>query len=535
MEYKLIEQKVTFIIINKYNKFINTNSYNSIFERKQKYCLMIGKKGDILGLNDIISYKDNKYLCEGEVTTDYLSYYEINKTIIFNQIAAHLNNDEALNDTLNIENIYYIIKTKQDFMIKKLKNIKNTIEQRHKIFNEENDLNENNQNIKKRHNLNKKEENKKLNMDKKSLSLYSINEKKVKINKTIKSNQNEKQSFNWSFFKNEKIKENINNLFENKNSLSQYKTNLQIPNKTSIKNSINSNYFNSSRTTKNSSNIKTLINLKLKGKAKKRNNIANIPLKEEGKDSRNILFEINKNSNNSINNKSVETYKNDENEDSKRMKLMYNPCKPYEFPRIHEGNNIMKSNWNLFKKNKILKFLFLNENIQRTNLLKNYKLKKNSTNNNYFLSTIKNNSFKKSNILEYNGIENQKSKNKIEYKNDLIDNIYSEQKRVKNKNEKKLINSFDLKIKSDKGIDIIMNHNSISKINKPLRNNNHSINDKKIQVSLNRDKNEYNSIKQNFSVRNFFIALNNKYRKKRLKIRDNILPNIEKTKNQKNK
>ena len=214
---------------------------------------------------------------------------------------------------------------------------------------------------------------------------------------------------------------------------------------------------------------------------------------------------------------------------------MYNPCKPYEFPRIHEGNNIMKSNWNLFKKNKILKFLFLNENIQRTNLLKNYKLKKNSTNNNYFLSTIKNNSFKKSNILEYNGIENQKSKNKIEYKNDLIDNIYSEQKRVKNKNEKKLINSFDLKIKSDKGIDIIMNHNSISKINKPLRNNNHSINDKKIQVSLNRDKNEYNSIKQNFSVRNFFIALNNKYRKKRLKIRDNILPNIEKTKNQKNK
>ena len=521
--------------INKYNKFINTNSYNSIFERKQKYCLMIGKKGDILGLNDIISYKDNKYLCEGEVTTDYLSYYEINKTIIFNQISAHLNNNESVNDTLNIENIYYIIKTKQDFMIKKLKNIKNTIEQRHKFFNEENDLNENNQNIKNKHNMNKKEENKKLNINKKSLSLYSINEKKVKINKTIKRNQNEKQSFNWSFFKNEKIKENINNLFENQNSFrqkhfSQDKTNLQISNKTSIKNSINSNYFNSSKTTKNSSKTKTLINLKLKGNTKKRNNIAILPLKEGDKDSRNILFENNKNSNNSINNKSVETYKNDENEDSKRMKLMYNPCKPYEFPRIHEGNNIMNNNWNLFKKNKILKFLFLNDNIQRTNLLKNYKLKKNSMNNNYFLSTIKNNSFKKSNILEYNGIENQKSKNIIEYNNDLMDNIYSVQKRVKNKNEKKLINSFNLNVKSDKGIDIIMNYNSISKRNKPLKNNNHSINNKKIQVSLNPDKNVYNSIKQNFSVKNFFTALNNKYRKKRLKISENIFPNIEKSK-----
>ena len=209
---------------------------------------------------------------------------------------------------------------------------------------------------------------------------------------------------------------------------------------------------------------------------------------------------------------------------------MYNPCKPYEFPRIHEGNNIMNNNWNLFKKNKILKFLFLNENIQRTNLLKNYKLKKNSMNNNYFLSTIKNNSFKKSNILEYNGIENQKSKNIIEYNNDLMDNIYSVQKRVKNKNEKKLINSFNLNVKSDKGIDIIMNYNSISKRNKPLKNNNHSINNKKIQVSLNPDKNEYNSIKQNFSVKNFFTALNNKYRKKRLKISENILPNIEKSK-----
>ena len=531
-------EKTNIYYINKYNKIINTNSYSSIFERKQKYCLMIGKKGDILGLNDIVNYKNNKFLCEGEVITNYLSYYEIKKTIIFNQISSHLNNNEVINDTLNIENIYNIIKTKQDFMVNKLLNIKNTIEQRYKFFNEENDLNESNKKIKNKNNLNKLDGNIKITLNKKSLSLYSINERKVKINKNIKNNHNDKQSLNWSFLKNQKIIENINNLFENQNSssqnkLSQDKKKIPLLNKTT-KNDSNSHIFNFSKTTKNSLNNKTLIDLNLKSSTKKSNDITNLP-KKETKIKRNVLLEINKNSNNSVSNKSVGTNKNDENEDSKRTQLIYNPCKPYEFPRIHDGNNIMISNWNLFKKNKILKFLFLNENSQRTKLFKYYKIKKNCMINNYFLNTIKNNSFKKNKILEYNSIESLKSRNKSDYNNDLINNIYSEQKRTQNKNEKKLLNSFNLNINSDKGIDIIINNNSISKRNESLKNN-HSINNKKVQVNLSPIKKEYmtnsiNKFKKNFSMKNFFISLNNKYRKKRLKISTNMHPIIEKSKN----
>ena len=525
------ESKIRYYI-NRY-KFSNMNSSNSILERKQKYCLMIGKKGDILGLNDLINFRNNKYLCEGEVISEHLLYYEINKSIIFNQISSHLNSSEDVNDTLNIENIYYIIKTKQDFMVNKLKNIKNTIEQRFRFFNEDK-INENEKIIKNKNKLNKKDENKTsiLTMNKKSLSLYSINERKNNINKTIKINHNEKQKFNLSFYKNEKTKENINNLFSNQNNINQRNispNNKKIQNSTKIasNNTINTKNFNFSQTINNSPNIKTLINLKYKNN---NNTSKNIIKEKENISHSNLILEFNKNNqNNSLINKSIGTNKNDENENSKRAKVIYNPCKPYEFPRIYDdNNNSIYNNWNLFKKNKILKFLILNENNQRYKLQKYYKLKKNKLYNNYFFNTIKNNSFKKSKILEYDSIENYSSKDKKDYFNyNLINKIHSEEKKLKNVNEKiNVLNSFSLNINSDKGIDIIINNNNTNKRNNFPKNIT-SLTNKNKQVNLNPDiVNSFNKSKKYFS-----IVLNNRVRMRKIKISTNILPNIEKSKN----
>ena len=256
-------------------KYINSNknSSNSIFERKQKYCLMIGKKGDIIGLNDIINYYNNKYICEGEVTSDYLSYYEINKTIIFNQLTNISNNGK---NTLNIDNIYYIIKTKQDFMLNKLNNIKISIEQRHKFLQseEENNKYENNNimNIKNKNELNKIYENKnKLNKNKnknkKSLSLNSFNLEYEKKKKNNKINLNEKHIISSTFFKNEIIKENINNLLENedplvKRKLSENRNKIISLNKLNKTHNSNLNNINYAKTIDSSLSLKNITNFK---------------------------------------------------------------------------------------------------------------------------------------------------------------------------------------------------------------------------------------------------------------------------------
>ena len=269
-------KKISYYINKIQNNNMKSINNNSIFERKQKFCLMIGKKGDILGLNDIINYQNNKYICEAEVTSDNLSFYEINKNIIFNQFANSINNNST-KSTLNIENFNNIIKIKQEFMIDKLNNIKNTIEQRYKFLklDEEKMISENNK-MKKINNIDYKK-NFQLNKNKKSLSLNSFNidnEKQIKI---INFYHKEKQTISTSFLKNEKIKESLNNLIQSNQPLNKRKFSENINsnktnkvltlNKTSVNNRLNIyNNINFNKTTDNSSMANNKINFKIKKK-----------------------------------------------------------------------------------------------------------------------------------------------------------------------------------------------------------------------------------------------------------------------------
>ena len=235
------------------------NTNNSIFERKQKFCLMIGKKGDILGLGDIINFRNNKYICEAEVMTDNLSYYEIKKSLIFNRFSNDING--SIQKTLNVENFNNLIKLKEEFMIDKLKNIKSTIEHRYKYLNLGEINNKPDNNIMKLNNL-ESINNNSLSKIHKSLSLNSISVDNEKQNKNILSNSNEKQILSNSFIKTEKIKESINNKITNHQSLNQSKlsenhnTNVNKGNKlstlninkTTINNSINLNQVSFNKT-----------------------------------------------------------------------------------------------------------------------------------------------------------------------------------------------------------------------------------------------------------------------------------------------
>ena len=533
IEYNEIKKKNYYIKrMNKNKKNNNNSNTSSIFERKQKYCLMIGKKGDILGLDDIINYKNNKYICEGEVTSDYLSYYEINKNIIFNQISNLKTIKSPLNDFFNIDKIFNIIKAKQDFMINKLKNIKMTIEQRFKFFYDDNNSSDNKKRLKK-NKLNKKEENKntKLNKNKKSLSLYSIIDKKTKMNENFISKN--KNTFSSSFYNNEKVKENIN-LFSshdklNKKNISQNIKKIITSNKINASNSLKSYFANLPKTTYNTPHFKNLINLKLKKNNTNLNNIIN-----ENNDIKsnniNIKFEINNNYNSNYNNKSNKSVGDnskinfDEIECSKKTKLNYNACKPYEFPRIDDENKFNIDNLTSLKKNKILKFLFLNDNNQKYKLFKYYSIKKNNLLNNYFKSTMKSNSFKNNFFFENDSIDKNVSRNKN------IKSTNSENKKLNNQTEKNSYRTFRFNnnnnLKNDKGIDIIINNYPNSK---------NSLN-KNIQVNISPEKKEFSpdffkKYKKKYLMKNYYFLLNNENKKKRLKINTNLLPSIEKPKN----
>ena len=525
IEYNEMKKKNYYIKKISKNKNIDNHS-SSIFKRKQKYCLMIGKKGDILGLDDIINYKNNKYICEGVVTTDYLSYYEINKSIIFNQISNIKTINSPLNDFFNIDNIYNIIKAKQDFMIKKLKNIKMTIEQRFKFFYDDNNSSDNNKKKIKKNKLNKKEENKniKLNKNKKSLSLYNFIDKKTKMNENLNS-----KNKNSSFFSNEKIKENINLNSShdklNKKDISQNIKKITTSNKANTNNSLTSDFTNLPKTSYNTPQFKNIISLKLKRNNTNLNNIINE--NNDIKTNINIKFEFNNIFNNNSNNKSNKSVGDnskinfEEIECGKKTKLNYNACTPYEFPRIDNENKFIKNNLNSLKKNKILKFLFLNDNNQKYKLFKYYSIKKNNLLNNYFISTMKSNSFRNNFFFENDSID------KNTYRNKNIKSTNSENKKLNNQKEKNSYRTFrfNQNLKNDKGLDIIINNypNSKSSLNK------------NIQANMNPDKKKFSPIffkkyKKKYLMKNFYFLLNSENKKKRLKINPNLLPNIEKSK-----
>ena len=530
IEYNEIKKKNYYIIkINK-NKNSNNNNNSSIFERKQKYCLMIGKKGDILGLDDIINYKNNKYICEAQVTTEYLSYYEINKSIIFNQISNLKSSRNPLNYFFNIDNIYNIIKTKQDFMIHKLKNIKMTIEQRFKFFYDDNNSCDNNKKKNKKNKLNKKEDNKNK-LNKKSLSLYSIIDKKEKMNEN--NNSKNKNTFSSSFFNNENIKENINLISSHdklkKKNISQNIKKIITTNKINTKNSLTSYFANLPKSTGNTPNFKNLINLKLKNKTNI--DLNNIMSKNEIKTNTNIKFGVDNIFNFNYKNKSNKSVGDnskiyfDEIECAKKTKFNYKACKPYEFPKIDDENIFIKNNLNSLKKNKILKFLFLNDNNSKYKIFKKYSIKKNNLLNNYFISTMKSNSSKNNFFFENNSIDKNINRDKN------LKSTNSENKKLNNQTEKSSyrifrFNDSNNNLKNDKGIDMVINNYPNSK----------NLLNKNIQVNISPEKKDFSpnffkKYKKKYLMKNFYFLLNNENKKKRLKINTNLLPSIEKSKN----
>ena len=523
---------------NNNNNKNKKNNHSSIFERKQKYCLMIGKKGDILGLNDIINYRNNKYICEGEVTSDYLSYYEINKTLIFNQLSNF--NENVAKNILNVDNIYYIMKTKQDFMLNKLNNIKMTIEQRYKYMSEEvNNSIENDKimNIKNKNKLHKKYENRssKLNKNKKSLSLNFFNIEYERNKKSNKLMEYKKQNYFSSFFKNEKKKENINNCNVNEYPLNKRKLSddnsykfLNL-NKLNDKLNLNLNLNNNNNFTKSLDSY-PLFNNKIKKKKKNNFNINNNPNNNLNLTSYNSINNSRNNqSNNSIRNKSINNSTNNnisnnlinKNEENENKLNNFSPCKPYEFPKIH-NDNINKIKLNSLKKYKILKFLFLNENKQKYKLFKNKK--KNI--HNYFIDTLKSSIIKNINIIENDNILNN-SFNNINTNNNSI-NIHSENRYLNYKTEKIKLSQFKLnlrnsklyynsKTKNEKGIDIIKN--DIKPFLKSSSQN--SLLNRNVQV------NKHDKGNRNKLLKHLYSSLSVKNKMKRMKINNNLYPKIE--------
>ncbi len=553
-------KKISYYINKIQNNNMKSINNNSIFERKQKFCLMIGKKGDILGLNDIINYQNNKYICEAEVTSDNLSFYEINKNIIFNQFANSINNNST-KSTLNIENFNNIIKIKQEFMIDKLNNIKNTIEQRYKFLklDEEKMISENNK-MKKINNIDYKK-NFQLNKNKKSLSLNSFNidnEKQIKI---INFYHKEKQTISTSFLKNEKIKESLNNLIQSNQPLNKRKFSENINsnktnkvltlNKTSANNRLNIyNNINFNKTTDNSSMANNKINFKIKKKNHKNNIIinSNLTLDMSNIIKKSKISKIDNNINNLNHNNSINNTNENENNINVIKPSNFNLCKPYEFPNIHEEKN-NAGNWDSLRKNKILKFLFLNEsNNERLKSFKYYKIKKTSFKDNYFINTLKSNTLKSNKIIESDNIENNNYfKKKDKY--NVTNSILWEKKNFNFKTEKNLLqplklsiksgknNYKSIKIKSKEGINKIINK-KYSPINKKsiIINNNSSIKKNiKMNQSNENSGNESpytNKSKKNSLLKNFYFSLNKKENKKinTMKIINNLFPYIERSK-----
>ena len=542
--------------LNKTQNLKNNNS--SIFERKQKFCLMIGKKGDILGLSDIINFRNNKYICEAEVMTDNVSYYEIHKSLIFNKISHDIK--KSIKNTLNVENLNNLIKLKQEFMIDKLKNIKSTIEYRYKYLNldEIKNVPDNNNNLDSINNT-------RLNKNQKSLSLNSISVDNEYQNKNVCCNHNEKQILSTSFLKMEKIKEGINNIISNhqtfnlsklseNNNTNSSKGNKLLSlniNRVNINNSLTLNQLNFNKTTDNSpkkNKINAKPNLNLKNTMNINSNLT-LDMSNLAKTCINKNISIKNDSNkNNMNNSINNTNENESNINSTKLKN-FNLCKPYEFPNIHnESNNI--GNWEAFRKNKILKFLFLNEpNNERLKLFKYYKIKKSNIKDNYFINTLKSNNIKNnSKIIDNEDIGNNSSMKKNKYKYIIAKNIHSEKRNMKFKNDQKILKPLKLTIKSgkdncnnnksEKVMDLFnSNNNKIRILNKKNFVINNILINKKIKMSLSTEKNGNNSplinkYQKNSLLKNFYYSLNknNNNLSNKKKVANTLLPYIDRPK-----
>ena len=516
----------------------NNSSNNSIFERKQKFCLMIGKKGDILGLKDIINYQNNKYICEGEVITDHLSYYEINKNIIFGNI-PNINNTNINNSNFNLENIEYITKAKKEFMFNKLKDIKTAVEQRYNYLKtEDNNLGYKNKIIQIDENQKYK-----LNKNKKSLTQNSYNfENKNQSNNNNNNimNSNEKQLLSTSFFKFEEIKESINNLIQsqtlNKRKLSENNDKYLASNRM-ISNNIlsgNTTIFGKADNSKKKLNLKLKNDIDLKNTINIRSKNLTLELNNEFKETKiNLNTDLNSinncNSNNNSNNNSINNSINKipQKEDNKnyiKTNSNYNLCKPYEFPNIQNDNDKDKGdNWKSFKKIKILKFLFLNDNNQRYKNINYHKIKKNNIHQNPFLSTLRSNTIK-TNRIDLDNIDNHQS--------------YAQKQNVNIKDlnlEKKVLKPIKLNIRTENLYSKEKNENeNNSRINSKkyslnrtkLVGNDISLTNKYTQINFSYEKNKNNSLFINKSNKESLI----KNYMNRLKNDRDLLPFIENSK-----
>ena len=523
----------------------NTINNNSIFERKQKFCLMIGKKGDILGLNDIINFKNNKFICEGEVITDHLSYYEINKNVLCGKL-PNINNNDSNNNNFNIENLDYITKTKKDFMINKLNDIKTTVEQRYNYLTLEKENNSRNK-IK----IIKIDENQKSKLDKnkKSLTQKSYNfESKNQNNNSI--NYNEKQLISTSFFKFEEIKESINNIIQsqekNKRKSSENNDKYLALNKMISNNILSRNTTILEKIRDNSSIPKNKVNLKLKKIDLKntidlKNRYLTLDINNNFKENKiNLNTDLNPinnyNSNNNsftINNSINKNIQNEENKnhynllynqkdiiiDDINKANNYNLCKPYEFPNIQNEND-KEDNWQSFKKIKYLKFLFLNDNIQRYKILNYYKIKKQKFQKNVFLNTIINHTIKH-NRLDLDNIDNLYSTNNKQN----IKNLSKEKYKLKPIKLNIRNENYNYKDKNEEGDNF-----RITKQNSPLNRTklvgkNISIINKSTQINFSYEKNKNNSLFINKNNREPIIEnITNKFNNK------GLLPCIDRAK-----
>ena len=462
-----IEKKGYFL--NKIQNNLKKN--NSIFEKKQKFCLMIGKKGDILGLNDIVDYHTDRYICEGEITSDYLSYYEINRNILFSQISnnfqAQKNNKSSHNHSSNhnIENIENFMRTKEEFMINKLNGIKNSIAHKVKFLdliqgNNSSYLDSDKKNI--------------LNSHKKSLSSnhYNIEDENLKktINNLIVSHQ--------IFEKNKNCDKNNKSLTLNKSNTN---TNIKLNNINKLFPIKETDNFPFEKdkilNLKNTITINPNLTLDIPSKNKKNKIIFNNTNSK-------IDSKLNENNNNSI---------------YDIIKAKNSNCfKPYEYPKIHDDNNSFK-NWDITKKIKILKFPFLNTSNKRYFFKKN---KKTNSISNYFMNILKSNSKKNNNLININIENSSSSASKNKY--DGVNSLYSENEKLNLKTEKNnkgnrdkiyfnnLLLPLNLTIKSEKV-------NSINNYNKNSKKYNNEDNSKKsdlkiiVKNSSFNNKNQYNN------------------------------------------
>ena len=480
---KNFKKKKKSYYLNKINRKDKKNN-NSIFERKQKYCLMIAKKGDILGLNDIVEYHNNTYICEGEVISDFLSYYEINRKLIFSQISKDIQsqkNNNGKNTALNIENISNIIKTKEDFMINKLNVIKISIEQRHNYLylDKENNNNfyDSNKDLKNKNKINHfDDKNKCYNFinHQKNLSINHYNLKVDSINKNINqmilthqsspknliSNSSNKlidlntinthKNIDFSKINNIDLSKNFGNISpKDKNILHKYKSDTNINLKNFFNYNINLTLDISHKKQKNkkdiNSNSKSINDIKNSSK----NNIEDI-------EKNNIIFE----------------------------KKQNNYFKPYEYPKIHDENNNPK-NWDLIKKNKILKYPFLNEpNKLKNDLFNLYNMnKKKHFLNNYFFNIQKSISKRNNNNIEHDKFESLSfTKNN---KFNIINNIHNDFNKLKIKiqNNNKLIKTKKIHNKILKPLNIKNKNEKIFHYNSSINSKKSNSNKKKFILS----------------------------------------------------